>query len=228
MKLPVEIRVEIYIYAATSDDVPKKYRAESTVDSKKPSSSDYRGNLDGYMSDLDAYFGDLRNQEIIAQPGLFQACSQIYHESHVFFYRHHEFKFVIWQDNNNVTSHPNTEPYHALLAKVLRWLDNIGVDMQEQIRTVEFRLLRCGSANVTAYTRFIEAVHAKISDQATIIYRGSGTRRREEYALLSGLADVFGAQKSMRAPQIEHPELPVDHWDLRSHASSLTFWPGAG
>lgn len=73
LKLPVEIRIGIYKYAAAFDDMPRKLKVKSAVELQTPTAHAYFGDPRAYMSDL-------RNQQSIAQPDLFHACSQIYHE----------------------------------------------------------------------------------------------------------------------------------------------------
>lgn len=221
LKLPVEIRIEIYKYAAASDDIPPKSTIKSAIELQHPSPH-------AYFGDLSAYLHDLRNQESIAQPGLFQTCSQVYHESRVFFYRHHKFKFYIRQEDNRVMSHQKTKRHHTCLEMWFRWFTTIGVDMQKQIRTLKFGLTCCDLENVMAYTRFIEDLHARLSDRATVIYRGTSINSLTERAILSGLADIFQARGNKRAPHLEYPVAPVGQWTDRPVNPVLTFGPGLG
>lgn len=223
LKLPVEIRIGIYKYAAAFDDMPRKLKVKSAVELQTPTAHAYFGDPRAYMSDL-------RNQQSIAQPDLFHACSQIYHESRVFFYRHHDFKFTIWQENDRVMSHQTTKRHYTCLERLSRWVDAIGVDMQQQIRTPVFSMICGDSPKVTVYTRFIEDLHARLSDRATVIYRGWGISLREEHAVLSELADVFQDRDTMRKPRFEHATLPVGQEYVSScdRGPSLTFGPGAG
>lgn len=220
-KLPVEIRTEIYKYAAASDDIPRKFTIKSAIELQKPPPQ-------AYFGDLKTYLGDLRDQETIAQPGLFQTCSQIYHESRVFFYRHHEFQFYIWH-NSRVMSHQTTKRHPTCLEMWFRWFDAIGVDMQKQIRTLDFSLT-CFDSACQTYVRFIEDLHPRLSDRATVIYRGLSICPPKERALLSGLADAFQNRDTTRAPHLDFPTLPVGQEYVRTRDldPSLTFGPGAG
>ena len=154
--------------------------------------------------------GDIQNQATIAQPGFFNTCSQIYHESRAFFYRHHEFKLYIWQE-------PGMKQHSKCLKKMLNWLGTIGVEMQKQIRTLEINLQCDPTSDLGTYIWFVDNLHSMLSDhQATVIYRPiSQMRARHDVAFLWGIGKVLQVGNPGRVPQLEHP-----NWSVRGSPAS--------
>ena len=120
--------------------------------------------------------GDIKNQSI-APLGLFRSCSQVYHESRAIFYRHHDFKFHIWQGDKGrdkgLLCHLKTMlgmKRHDTCPekKVFKWLDAIGLDMQKQIRSIEFVIPFYGSARLRPHPSFIDDLHEKLSEYAFV------------------------------------------------------------
>ena len=148
--------------------------------------------------------GDIQNQASIAQPDFFHACSQIYQESRPLFYRCREFNLHIWQD-------PGKKRHSRCLKKLLDWLDTIGTDTQKEIRTLEIDLQCDASTDMYTYTWFVDNLHAKLSDKATVIYRPiSKMRARHDVAFLYGIGKVLHAWDRKRVPRFEHP-----NWSIR-------------
>ena len=119
------------------------------------------------------YAGDINNRSI-TPPGLFQSCSQIYHESQAIFYRYHDFKFHVWQGDKGLLGHLKTmlgtKRHDTRLEQVLRWFDGIGVDMQKEIRSLEFIIPFYGSARLRADDQFIDDLHERLSEDAYVSY----------------------------------------------------------
>ena len=194
MKLPGEIRDEIYKYVATFQKPRNSGEIKSAIDSRE---------LPHHVC-----AGDIQNQASIAQPGLFHTCSQIYQESRAAFFRYRDFKLHIWQD-------PGMKQQSRCLKKMLAWFDIIGVEMQKQIRTLEIDLQCDKSTDLHAYIWFVDTVHAKLSDKATVIYRPiSQMRARHDVAFLWGIGRTLHVRDPRRVPQYEHP-----NWSIRGSHS---------
>ena len=149
--------------------------------------------------------GDIENQTSFAQPGFFQTCSQIYHESRAFFYHSREFKLHIWQD-------PGKKRQSRCLLKVLNWLDFIGGEMSAQIRILELDLQCDTSADLETYIWFIDNLHAKLSEKATVTYRPiSQMRARHDVAFMWGIGKELHGRDTRRVPRFEHP-----NWSIRT------------
>ena len=153
---------------------------------------------------------DIQNQTSIAQPSIFHACSQIYRESRAFFYRYREFKLRIWQE-------PGKKRYSRCFRKVFEWLNTIGVEMQLEIRTLEIDLQCDTSADMKAYIWFVDNLHARLSEEATVIYRPtSQMRARHEVAHLWYIGKVLHSRDRNRVPQLEHPNWSINpDWSIR-------------
>ena len=196
--LPGEIRNKIYQYVATFQKPRNASAIKSAIDRRE--------------LPLHVCAGDLQNQASIALPGFFHTCSQIYQESRPFFYRHREFKLHIWQD-------PEMKRESRCLKKVLAWFDTIGVKMQKQIQTLEIDLKCDRQTDLYAYIWFVDTLHAKLSDKATVIYRPiSRMRARHDVSFLWGIGRNLHVRDPRRVPQYEHP-----NWSLRGSLS-----PGTG
>ena len=148
--------------------------------------------------------GDIHNRASITQPGFFHTCSQIYQESRAVFYRYREFKLHIWQDARKLRE-------STCLVKVLNWFDTIGVDMQKQIRTLEINLQCETSLDLYTYVWFVDSLHEKLSDKATVIYRPiSQKRARHDVSFLWFIGKILHVREPRRVPQFEHP-----NWSIR-------------
>ena len=192
LTLPGEIRNKIYKFAAALENPPNQYIIKSAVD---------RRELPRHVC-----AGDLQNRASITQPGLFHTCSQTYRESREIFYRYRKFKLRIWQD-------PGMKRQSRCLKKVLDWFDTIGVDMQKQVRAIEINL-KCEkniSTDMKTYVWFVDNLHAKLSDQATVIYRPiSQLRAKHDISFLYGIGKVIHVRDPSRGPQMDHP-----NWSIR-------------
>ena len=163
--------------------------------------------------------GDLQNQASIAQPEFFHTCSQIYQESRACFYGYREFKLFIWQDAGK-------KRRSRCLVQVLDWLDTIGMDMQKQIRTLEIDLQCDKSTDLESYTWFVDNLHAKLSDKATVVYRPILQKRgRQDVAVLWGIGKIMYTRDPKRVPQFEH-----QNWSIRGSpapGNDAEVWAGA-
>ena len=187
-----------------------------------------------------------RLQPALLQPGLFRTCSQIRNESRVFFYRYHTFHLHVWQEDQGLPSRiaeqlrlwrPGT-----CLDRVKRWLDFLGKDIRKQIRTIEIQLHCDDPTTVKTYAAFIDDVHARLSDEATVVYRT--VSQPQGLAMLSELGRIFQARNPGRVLHFEQ-----SNWSIRNNTNvsastlynfvytetryrvpgpSLTFGPGLG
>lgn len=92
LKLSGETRNEIYKYVAAFN-IKARRRCSIKWFAKQP--DDHSVNI---------YLGNRQNQALTSLSGLFLVCSQVYHESRVLFYRYHDFRLYIWQDEKGLLS----------------------------------------------------------------------------------------------------------------------------
>lgn len=186
------------------DHTPKKGKTKRTVGFQAIGSNNTKENRAA------------RLQPALLQPGLFRTCSQIRSESRVFFYRYHTFHLHVWQEDQGLPSRiaeqlrlwrPGT-----CLDRVKRWLDFLGKDTREQIRTIEIELHCDDQTTVKTYAGFIDDVHARLSDEATVVYR-TGSRVRG-LAMLFELGRIFQARNPARVLHFEHP-----NWSIRNNTN---------
>ncbi len=192
------------------------------------------------------------NHASIQQPGLFRTCSQIHTESRLLFYRYHTFKLQVWQEENRGLLQHVTAWFRPLLGRktclerVMRWLDAIGVEARKQIRTLEVDLHMEDPTYVKIYARFMVDLHARLSDEATVVYWSVSQKRH--FADLWALGNTFYDRDPSRLLRFEYPgralgplldrsaivwtwteaqvlDYPIKRRDPRS---SLTFGPGLG
>lgn len=163
--------------------------------------------------------GDIQNQASIAQPVFLHTCSQIYREGRALFYGYREFKFCIWQE-------PGKKQGSKCFGKMFEWLDTLGVEMQLQIQTLEINLQCDRSADRKAYIWFVDNLHARLSDSATVVYRPiSQMRARHDVACLWGIGKALYGRNPMRAPRYEHPNWVIR--DPQSPENAGNVWASA-
>lgn len=237
LDLPGEIREMIYTYLAASYYTPETSKTKFTF-----RDHDYPH---------DTHISETENQNSIMQPGLFRTCSQIYRESRLFFYRHHTFKLHIWQAEDKTLPDQLAAWFFckSRLERAAQWLDAIGAEAREQIRSFEIDVhmddAQPFSAR-TAYGRFMDDLHARLSDEATVVYRPGP--RCHNAAVLWDLGKIFYDRDPARVPRFEHPRWSVEGgngsvWAVPKHRfypqyysstkyrvarPSLTFGPGQG
>ena len=145
------------------------------------------------------------------QPPLFRTCSQIRSESQVFFYRYHTFQLHVWQEDQGLLSRIAEQLRlwrpRTCLDRVKRWLDFLGEDTRRQIRKIEIELHCDGLATVETYAGFIDDVHARLSDEATVYYQTVSCARG--FAMLFELGRIFQARNPARVLHFKHP-----NWSL--------------
>ena len=200
--------------------------------------------------------GNKQNSASITAPGLFYICSQVYHESRVFFYRYHDFSLYIWQDYKGRTAHwkalLGSRRHNKCMERVFSWLDAIGADMRKEIRTLDIELQCYESVSVEAYSYFVDDLHDRLSDTATVAYRSVSTHPMNGLAVLWGLGKAFYERDHGQVPRLEYPAWAVPRihswngdddniWNTSQspfsgypprrrsvEVPSLTFEPGAG
>lgn len=123
--------------------------------------------------------------------------------------------------------------------------------MQKQIRTLEVDLQCDKSTDLEAYTWFVDNLHARLSDKATVLYRPIWqTAARHDVAFLWRIGKILHTRDPRRVPRFEHPNWsiqgsptpgndaniwasarnPLVYTPKTSHAKrpSLTFGPDRG
>ena len=157
-----------------------------------------------------------RLQPALLQPGLFRTCSQIRSESRIFFYRYHTFHLHVWQEDQGLPSRiaeqlrlwrPGT-----CLDRVIRWLDFLGKDIRKQIRTIEIELHCDDQTTVKTYAGFIDDVHARLSDEATVVYRT--VSEPQGLAMLFELSGIFQARNPAGVLHFEQ-----SNWSIRNNTN---------
>lgn len=130
------------------------------------------------------------------------------------------------------------------LQRVTRWLDAIGAEARKEIRSLEVEVHCDDSTTVKNLTAFVDDFHAKLSDEATVVYRAVSYAEYDTMALWD-LGNVFYGRDSTHVPLLEHPEwtasgddaniwlwtdIQVQHLPNRKSGPrpSLTFGPGLG
>lgn len=196
LKLPGEVRNEIYRYVAVaSNNAPK------TRPTVPGSYFEYQS------SNID--MGNKHNSASITAPGLFYICSQVYHESRVFFYRYHDFRLYIWQDHKAFMYHLKAsvdfKRHNKCMERMFSWLDAIGPDMRKAIRNLDIELQCHESLDVTPYSDFIDDLHGSLSDDTTVTYRPIATNLKNGLNVLWKLAKVFYKRDPGRVPRLEYP-----------------------
>ena len=169
----------------------------------------------------DTRISEAENLNSIMQPGLFRTCSQIYWESRLIFYRHHNFKLHIWRDEYKNLLDCLTAWFFSksCLKRVTKWLDVIGAEARRQIRSLEIEV-HDDNAHLmsprTAYGAFINDLHARLSEEATVVYRPGP--RCHNAGVLWELGKIFYDKDLARVPKFEHP-----HWSVRG----WKYWRGS-
>ena len=152
-----------------------------------------------------------KNRTAILQPALFLTCSQIQNESRVFFYRYHIFQLHVWQGAIGLPSRKAEQlrlwRSRTRLTRVIEWLDILGEDTRKQIRTIEIELRCHDGATVRKYARFIPDLHARLSDEATVVYRT--VSQAQGFAMLLELGRMFHARHPARVLPFEHPNWSI-------------------
>ena len=154
---------------------------------------------------------------------------------------------------NHVATFLHLPRHLTCLERVIKWLDSVTPDMRKQIRTLEIEIHYSDSSTAKAYIGFLDDLHSRLSDDATVIYRPSPTSRpyqTHSFGVLWGLGKILHDRDASRLPRFEHPNwiLPdryttghaADVWAhgfiplyfnrSRGHCRrpSLTFGPGLG
>ena len=158
---------------------------------------------------------ELDNQASIQQPALFTTCSQIRAESRLLFYRRHAFKLHVWHEEQSfwtkLAKRLHLSEHRTSQERVTGWLDAIGEQARRQIRRVEMEI-ECGKdARLTAeyYAPFIDELHARLPDEATVVYRALGSERRQ-LKLLWELGKIFHGRDARRTPLLEYHRFSMD------------------
>ncbi len=125
----------------------------------------------------------------------------------------------------------------------MKWMDTIGADARSQIRNLNVMIYNDDLTAVKLFVRFVERLHAKFSDEATVVYRVLPTKK--DALQLWELGKVFSFRHPSRVPLFENPRWVgvmdmSDTWTWsRAYALSyptrnraarprLTFGPGLG
>ncbi len=105
----------------------------------------------------------------------------------------------------------------SCLERVIRWLDTIGAEARREIRSLEVEVHCDDLTTAKKFVPFVDDLHAKLSDEATVVYRAVS---REEYdtLVLRDLGHVFYLRDPTHVPLLEHPE-----WTTRNDANPWTF-----
>lgn len=196
LKLPGEIRNEIYKYVAASNNKARR-RCPIKWSAKQP--DDHSVNI---------YLGNRQNQACTTLPGLFLVCSQVYHESRVLFHRHHDFRLYIWQGEKGLLSHLKAwfgmKNHGECMERIFTWLDIIRKDMRKEIRTLKIELQCHEAVSVDEYLCFMDDLHARLSDRATVIYRPMAASPMTGVTALWKLGKAFYDRDHMRIPRFEY------------------------
>ena len=202
LDLPAEIRNMIYTYLAASYQTPETSKTKFIF----------------RIYDLphDTRISTTENHNAIMQPGLVRTCSQIYWESRLIFYRHHHFKLHIWQEEHKDMRNRLKAWFfsQSCLKRVMKWLDAIGVEARMQIRSLEIDVHDSNAywtSTGTEFKSFISDLHARLSDEATVVYRPSP--RCHNARILWELGKVFYDKDPTHVPKFEHPHWIVDGWN---------------
>ena len=133
----------------------------------------------------------------------------------------------------------------SCLERVIRWLDAIGAEARREIRSLEVEVQCDDPTAAEKITPFMDDLHAKLSDKATVVYRAA-SRQEYDTLVLWYLGKVFYGRDPTHAPLLVHPEWKASgddaniwlwtnfqmHRDCpnrkRAPRPSLTFEPGLG
>lgn len=155
-------------------------------------------------------------QPALLQPALLRTCSQIRSESRVFFYRYHTFQLHVWQEDQGLPSRIAEQLRlwrpRTCLDRVKGWLDFLGEDTRKQIRTIEIELHCDDLTSVKTYAAFIDDVHARLSDEATVVYRT--VSQPQGLAMLFELGRIFQARNPARVLHFEQ-----SNWSIRNNTN---------
>lgn len=189
----------------------------STKEAKSQVRDIERGGLSPQLYPLDA-----KNQASIQQPALIRTCVQIRTESRGFFYAHRLFKLHIWQQKTTSLEELWLRLWQGktCLERATRWLDAIGPEAQRQIRKVEIDLYCAPVMPPREFTQIIDHIHAKLSDEATVVYR-SAWRVFESVALWD-LGVMFYYKNPARVPLFEHSDFRM----AQEGGNVWAPWPG--
>ena len=206
LDLPPEIRNMIYTYLAASYQTPE--------------TSETKSKFRTYDFPHDTCISATENQNPIMQPGLIRTCSQIYWESRLIFYRHHHFKLHIWQDEHKDLRDRLMAWFFSTscLKRLTKLLDTIGAEARTQIRSLEIDVHDDYAHLRTAYGTLIGDLHARLSDEATIVYRPGP--KCLNAAILWDVGNVFYDKDPARVPKFEHP-----YWAERGQNGSVWAFP---
>ena len=236
LDLPGEIRNMIYKYVVASENILEtRYTLFKNRIRDRPHKT---------------HESETENRESTTLPSLLRTCSQIYRESRLTFYRHHAFKLHIWQEEyDGLLDTLSAWVFStSCLKRVTKWLDAIGAHARKEIRFVQVEV-HCNNDNPatarTAYESFIDSLHARLSDDATVVYRPGP--KCHNAAVLWELGEIFYDRDPTRVPGFSHPGWVCSGFDGNGNVwaigrawfvsvplkqplarPSLTFGPGLG
>ena len=203
LNLPGEIRNEIYKYASTMPPIALKKP-------KKPRNSAPNPPLSG-LSDAEKHSFEKENLVSTQLPALFLTCSQIHTESRLLFYRHHVFKFRVWYEEQNawlkLAKRLRFYLQTTCLERVIGWLDAIGPQARKQIRKIEIELHCDDLREMGNYAPFVHDLHARLPDEATVVYRSASRYLDQQVLLLKELG-----KKLFSGDPIRLARLGAAHW----------------
>ncbi len=162
LNLPAEVRNEIYKYVSAADTKPRVPKKKLNFNQDLPTPTEIH---------------EIANRAGTSQPGLFSTCAQIRNESRGLFYRYHTFKLHIWQEEEEGLWSRFYAWLHCLqrekscIERVKRWLDAIGPQARKEIRRLEIKIHCEDQTTVKSFARFMDEIHARLPDEATVVYR---------------------------------------------------------
>lgn len=65
----------------------------------------------------------------------------------------------------------------------MRWLDAIGAEARREIRSFEVEVHGDDSTTAKKLPRFVDGLYAKMSDEATVVYRAASREEYDTYVL---------------------------------------------
>ena len=91
------------------------------------------------------------------------------------------------------------------MKRMISWLDAVGPDMRKEIRNLDIELQCYESVDVTAYSCFIDDLHGRLSDDATVTYRPVAASPMNGLEVLYKLGRVFYGRDPGQVPRFEYP-----------------------
>ncbi len=85
----------------------------------------------------------------------------------------------------------------------MKWMDTIGAEARSQIRNLNVMIYNDDLTVVKNFARFVGRLHAKLSDDATVVYRVLPTKK--DALQLWELGKVFSFRDPSRVPLFDNP-----------------------